>query len=242
MNQDKTKNPSILFLHGLFGSADNLKKLAQAFTDYPLFLIDLRNHGLSPWRDAMDYRVMSQDVQHFIARHCQQAPMIVGHSMGGKVAMQLAKSSPELIERLIVLDIAPAIYPLSWHQKVFEILSALKSETNKIKVRAQLEAHFPVETAHFLMKSYKTDHWLFNLKAILAHHQAICDWEDEGAIYVPALFLKGDRSPYINEENESLILSQFPLSQIEQIANAGHNVHLEQPAQVSCAIKNWLET
>lgn len=250
IQQKQTNNQAtpIIFLHGLFGSASNLTKIAKPFAqDHHTIQVDLRNHGLSPWSDCMNYDVMSDDLQALIKQHCDRSPIIIGHSMGGKVAMRFAKQNPHCVESLIVLDIAPVNYPAEWHQPVFQALkkvSQLKKteRENKVIVQAILSEHLPQETVQFLIKSFKNSQWLFNLDAILKNQNEINSWNDEEICFAPTLFLKGEHSPYVNFEGEQAILTQFPISEVKTIQNAGHNVHFDQPDQVVQTIQRWIES
>lgn len=236
------KLKTIIFLHGLFGSASNLSKVAHCFNDkYQTVQVDLRNHGLSSWSTEITYEAMSLDLKEFVNSYCKEPPIIIGHSMGGKVAMKFAKSFPELIERLIVLDIAPVSYPGNKHQAVFEALQKTTLYAIKPDVLACLSQMLPIETVQFLMKSYKNNGWLFNLAALNQAQKQIQSWEDSAPCFIPTLFLKSDHSNYINEMGEQAILMQFPISTIETINNAGHNIHLEQPSLVCQKIKEWLD-
>lgn len=238
----------ILLLHGLFGNLDNLAVIAREFSnDYQIIQVDLRNHGLSPWSDEMNYLVMANDVIQLIYDLTLDNIILIGHSMGGKVAMRITDLMPHAIQHLIVLDIAPVKYIADSHSQVFAAINACTTfiqeqpQSNDRKTIQQIMRQYINEpTIQFLLKSYQSNHWLFNFKAIENHYNDICGWQDIAPYYQPVLFIKGGNSDYIKTEYSSEIVSQFPYAIIETIESAGHNVHNEQPQQVIATIKQWI--
>ncbi|WP_392562834.1 alpha/beta fold hydrolase [Orbus sturtevantii] len=233
----------IIFLHGLFGNLDNLAILAREFAPYyQTIQIDLRNHGLSPWADDMDYQLMAHDVLALINQLGLKDIILVGHSMGGKVAMQLAKEAENLIAQVIILDIAPVTYYDDSHSKVFKAINAglAVQAHDKAALNSIMSQYLNEATVQFLLKSYKSNKWLFNFKAIEQHYTDIRSWKEITPYRQPVLFIKGAQSDYIIEGYYSDILMQFPYAKIEGIEGAGHNVHFDKPKQVITLIKNWL--
>ena len=139
------RRPPVVILHGLFGSARNWQTVAKALaTHLHVFSVDLRNHGASPWTASMTYPEMAEDVRRFIETHCAEPPMVIGHSMGGKTAMTLAMTHPEVLERLVVVDIAPAPSGNS-HLHIVQALSAvdLEDAIRRAEVDAWLADEIP---------------------------------------------------------------------------------------------------
>ena len=238
----------VILLHGLFGSMDNLGVIGRALMDdFQVIQVDLRNHGFSPWSDDMNYILMAQDIQSLITLLSLQNVIIIGHSMGGKVAMRLTELLPDRIKVLIVLDIAPVSYTSDSHRQVFQAINACtsyvdgKQQPNDRKsVQAIMSHYLNFSTIQFLLKSYKSEHWLFNFQAIEQHYGDICSWQQITPYYHSTLFIRGGNSNYIQSDYYTDILNQFPYSVIETIEGAGHNVHNEKPEQVISLIKQWI--
>lgn len=234
----------ILFLHGLFGNLDNLAVLAREFSqDYQVVQIDLRNHGLSPWSDEMNYQLMANDVLSLINRLALENIILVGHSMGGKVAMQLTQIAPQLIEQMIVLDIAPISYQADSHTPVFKAIEACMTQqlSDKKAIQNTMREYIADPIILFLLKSYKAGSWLFNYPAIANHYVDIRGWSEISPYRQPVLFIRGSRSEYIIEGYLGDILTQFPYAAIETVEGAGHNVHSQKPQQVIALIRDWLK-
>lgn len=242
------QGPTILLLHGLFGNLDNLGIIARAFNhQYQIIQVDLRNHGLSPWFNEMNYTVMAEDIVELIQSLAVEELIIIGHSMGGKVAMRLTEMIPIRIKSLIILDIAPVIYTADSHSQVFKAINACTTyiqgqqvPNDRNTVQQVMIQYLSQSTIQFLLKSYKSDHWLFNFPVIEKHYSDILGWQDITPYYQPVLFIKGSHSEYINQEFHSDILNQFPYAVIETVESAGHNVHSEQPQTVIALIEQWI--
>lgn len=233
----------IVFLHGLFGNLDNLAILAREFSqNYQVIQIDLRNHGLSPWSDEMNYALMADDVFKLINQLSLQNIILVGHSMGGKVAMQLTQIAPHLIAHMVVLDIAPISYCADSHTRVFKAIDAciVNHLTERKDIQQTMSAYIPEPIILFLLKSYKSGRWLFNYQAITKHYADIRGWSEIEPYRQPVLFIRGSQSNYIIDDYLSEILTQFPYAAITTVEGAGHNVHTAQPKQVVALIKDWL--
>ena len=229
----------IIILHGVFGTSDNWQTFAKQLADrYQIFLPDQRNHGLSPHDDAFDYHVMSEDILEFIEEHKLKNPIILGHSMGGKVAMFFATKYPDQFEKMIVVDIAPRAYPVH-HQKILEALGAVR--INEIGSRKEAEDQMKPYIAdfgirQFLLKNLKREDndtftWKLNLPVIRKNIERIGEAVDDSrAVEKPVLFVGGEKSEYIRKDDHPLIARIFPQSRIVTIPGAGHWIHAEQPA------------
>jgi esterase len=233
-----TGQPMII-LHGLFGQSDNWNTLAKQFGDqgFEVFTVDQRNHGLSPHSDIWNYQAMSDDLLELIRDNNLKNVILIGHSMGGKTVMQFTLQHPELVDKMIVADMSPRYYPLH-HQSVLKALNAV--DFTIVKTRRDAEnilAQFIEDagTKQFLLKNiyWKEDgllDWRFNLKVITAQianaGEAI---NSDNSVDVPSLFIRGERSDYISDEDMDHIHDLFPRSMLETIADAGHWVHAEKP-------------
>jgi len=236
----------IIILHGLFGQSDNWNSLAKQFAEngFEVYAVDQRNHGLSPHSDVWNYKVMSEDVYELITDLNLKNVILLGHSMGGKTAMQFAVNHAECLDKLVVADIAPKYYPIH-HQGVLEALQAV--DFNVVKTRREVEDVLSkyisdFGTKQFLLKNIfwldETEMaWRFNLKVIIQQIETVGqDVEHTGdatpldiVCDVQTLFVRGENSNYILEEDIDLIHEIFPRSALETIQSAGHWVHAEKP-------------
>jgi pimeloyl-ACP methyl ester carboxylesterase len=228
----------ILILHGLFGSLDNWRTISRRLSDhFHVFTLDLRNHGRSPHSDAMSYDVMADDVAEFLQTHNLQRAHILGHSLGGKVAMHFALSYPNRVARLIVADIAPRAYSPS-HLAILDAMRSLNlaSFANRNDIDRALAQAIPQSALrHFLLKNVtRTDSgafaWKLNLPAIRQNHSALLGAID-GAHPFPGavLFIRGGKSDYVQNADHESILRLFPQAAFETIPNAGHWLHTDAP-------------
>ena len=239
----------LIILHGLLGMLDNWQTLARRFADhYAVYTLDLRNHGRSPHSADMDYHLMAQDVVDFMDEHNIQAANILGHSMGGKVAMQLAVSFPARVTSLIPVDIAPKRY-LPGHEHILEALSSVEPE--EAETRTEIEEELVAQLhslpiARFLMKNLarKSEggfEWKMNLNAIRINYDKIIGEIEEEHIYDgPALFIRGGKSGYVEDGDLDGIRSHFPNAKLITIENAGHWVHADQPDELFDAVIAFL--
>ena len=240
---------SLLILHGLLGAARNwgaiVKDLSQ---DYQVFTLDLPNHGGSDWTHSMDYPSQAQIIAHWLQDH--GAPMhVLGHSMGGKIAMTIALTQPELITDLIVADTAPVAYDHDFTV----LLNAMKAvPLAEITKRADVEAHLAQNLPDpriraFLMQNLASTEagfrWRSNLDLMLASQPEILGFPD----FPPSthfdgrtLFLHGALSDYVRPQYESTIRQRFPNVQFNALANAGHWLHADQPAAFIAAVRGFL--
>jgi pimeloyl-ACP methyl ester carboxylesterase len=241
----------IIILHGIFGSSDNWMTVARSLSsDYKVFTLDQRNHGQSFHSDKFDYPSMVNDLKKFIAEHEIVNPFIIGHSMGGKVAMNFAISFPELLKELVIVDISPRSYPIH-HDNILEGLSSI--ELDKLQSRndadTQLSKYVSDSTTrNFLLKNLSRDEtgnftWKINLPVI----RMKMEWVGIGLpgndkFEKKTLFIKGEKSNYINEQDYDLIKARFPNSEIKVIKDAGHWVHAEQPELFITLLNDFLKS
>ncbi|OCG01271.1 alpha/beta fold hydrolase [Gilliamella sp. wkB112] len=233
---------AIFFLHGVFGSLDNLNMLAKDLQlNYQTIQVDMRNHGLSPWSDKMTFQAMADDIAELCHDLCLQNVIFIGHSMGGKVALQLTQIIPDIIERIVAIDIAPVKYPVSTNALVLKALAQCCNITDKKQIINIMKANGLSEpTIMFLLKSYKNGQWLFNIDVIIKQYASLCDWSSISPWLKPTLFIKGGNSDYICEADYEKIFQQFPYAKIETVIGAGHNVHAEKTTQVLQILHHWL--
>lgn len=238
--------PTLVFIHGLFGDLNNLGVIARQFIGrYPVLRVDLRNHGQSFHSDEMDYALMAQDVVDILNHLNINKIILIGHSMGGKTAMKLTALFPHLVEKLIVIDIAPVAYSANSQDPAFNALLAVKNAQSANRQQAQqVMTEFLPDTAvqQFLLKSFNAnsaDYFRFNLTALKRHYPQLADWQPCYS-EVPTLFIRGGLSHYIKTEYKDLVLSQFPCATSFTINGCGHWVHGEKPDLVLRAIERFL--
>ena len=230
----------LVLLHGLFGQADNwfgvAPKLAEKFH---VFVPDLRNHGHSPHHPEMDYPLMAADVDAFFTAQKIDSASVVGHSMGGKVAMQLALDFPDRVKKLVVVDMAPRAYKRT-HDHIFDALLSL--DLPQFQSRPQIEdalapAIPSLNLRRFLLKNLGRDeqgsfYWKMNLRGVAENYLRLGRVLSEGAPFTkPTLFIRGGKSDYISAHDEGEIRRRFPTADIQDIAAAGHWVHADTPEE-----------
>ena len=232
--------PAVAILHGLFGSGRNWASIAQRLAaHHRVIAFDLRNHGASPWTDTMGYAAMAEDVGVAMRARGHERYTLIGHSMGGKVAMVAALSAPEAVERLVVVDIAPVSYPVPFLAYV-RAMRALDLDAVARRRDADLQLGRiigdPAERGFLLQNLVFGDgrpRWRLNLAALEAALPEIAGFPavSAGTAYDgPALFIAGGRSRALLPEHEPAIRALFAHAVVKRIAAAGHWVHAEQPA------------
>ena len=243
--QQSTSNSPVVLIHGLFGSLDNLGVLARDLgQDRTLLQLDLRNHGLSERSDEMNYPAMAQDVVETLDEYGIEKAIIIGHSMGGKVAMALTAVAPERIDKLVLIDIAPVDYHVRRHDEIFAAINAVTEAG--IKTRSQAAARMreyikEEGVIQFLLKSFAEGVWKFNVPVLWDQYEQIVGWQPLPAWDHPALFIRGGASPYVDESHREALLSQFPKARAHVVAGAGHWVHAEKPEAVLRAIHRFID-
>ena len=229
---------TLVLLHGLFGSSANWGSIARALADdYRVLVPDLRNHGRSPHAQGMDYTAMSADLLDLLERHGVKRCLLVGHSMGGKVAMQLALQQPQRVAGLAVVDIAPLSYRHDFHVVLDAMasidLAGLRDRTQADRALAGAIPEGGVRgfLLQNLARAGSDWHWRINLEAIRKAMSDITGFEPPpGATYPgPAHFIFGERSDYVQPGAEGLIRPMFPRATFCPVAGAGHWVYAEQP-------------
>ena len=244
-------NQTILILHGLFGSKRNWQSIARQLGDrFQVFTLDLRNHGESEHSDAMSYQDMADDVFKFIADYELREVSIVGHSLGGKVAMQMALQHPEIIKRLVVIDIAPVQYQHDFNNLI-DSLNALPMD--QISSRQEADEHLqasvqPESLRQFLLQNLRKLEtgfaWRVNLNAIQSCIDDLMGFpvdQKNQQYHNRILFLKGEKSDYIKHLYEREIFRIFPGALFITVEGAGHWLHTENPGFVVCEIGKFIK-
>jgi len=236
----------VVILHGLFGSSRNWRGVARALEPHHrVYCVDLRNHGRSPWDASMTYPEMADDVRMLIESEELDRPVVMGHSMGGKTAMTFALETPELVGRLIVVDIAP----VSYVDRFTSYLDAMRAiDTQSLTKRAdamhQLAAkvHDP-GVVGFLAQNLvpRGDHfdWRLNLAAIAAAVPVLSGFPAELMLRSyrgPAMLIRGSLSDYVQPADQAALAKPFPAMRVVEIEGAGHWVHADRPAEFVAAL------
>ncbi|MBP2196879.1 esterase [Pantoea cypripedii] len=233
----------ILLIHGLFGSLDNLGVLARGLRDAcPTLQVDVRNHGLSSRSEIMNYPAMAQDMVETLDAQGIDRVSVVGHSMGGKIAMALSTIAPHRIEKLVMIDIAPVDYQTRRHDEIFAAIRAVsaagvtrRSEAAEV-MRTLLDEEGVIQ---FILKSFQDGEWRFNVPVLWDNYTTISGWEEVPAWPHPALFIRGGDSPYLDNQHRDALLRQFPQAHAHVISGAGHWVHAEKPEAVLRAVRRF---
>ncbi|WP_339785105.1 alpha/beta fold hydrolase [uncultured Imperialibacter sp.] len=226
----------LIILHGLFGASDNWLTIGKSLSEhFEVYLVDQRNHGQSFHDPEHNFDVMAEDLANFIKENNITQPIVLGHSMGGKVAMNYALSHPGELEKLIVVDISPRGYKVH-HDQILKGLKSidLGSLDSRKEADDQLAKYVPnLGERQFLLKSLSRTgdgfEWKINVAAIDINIGLIVGEIDGEPNPVPALFIDGENSNYIRDIDLPIIKKLFPDSQVVTIKNAGHWVHAEQP-------------
>ena len=241
--------PGLIILHGLFGSLDNWHTMSKRFGEgNRVFALDQRNHGRSPHSDIFTYDAMREDLRGFYAQTGLSHASLLGHSMGGKTAMEFALAYPEMVEKLIVVDIAPRAY-LPQHDDLLKALAEidLARAMTRREVENALGEHIPsIPVRMFLMKNLKRSEdgrfsWKMNLAAIRANYDEVHRAVAGGRVFPhPALFIRAQWAAYISDEDTDDIRALFPRARIATI-DAGHWVHAEAPEPFFRTVRQFLD-
>lgn len=241
----------LIILHGFLGMGDNWKSIGRKFSEqgYQVHLVDQRNHGRSFRHDVFSYDVLVEDLKSYCERHELSDIILLGHSMGGKAAMLFAVTYPEVVSKLIVADISPKFYPIH-HDAILKGLSALDFDTLQSRGEAdEILSEYVSDsgTRQFLLKNI---YWIdkgklalrINLEVLKSN---VAEIGEKLPMYSKfngeTLFLRGDKSDYITEIDESLIQKHFPCSNIVTIKNAGHWLHAENPIDFFKEVMQFLK-
>lgn len=229
--------PALIILHGLFGSSSNWRSIARRLSQYSdVYTLDLRNHGASFWDDEMDYPTMAEDVAEFISETKLATVNLIGHSMGGKTAMTLALSQPDLIQRLLIVDIAPVTYQHS-HAPFIDALLELDLtaiENRKQADQALQEAIPETGVRQFLLQNLVQQDggfsWRVNLTVLRDRMPDLIGFPEFSASFDrPTLFLYGEHSDYVIPAYHATIKQYFPQAELQAVNGAGHWLQAEQP-------------
>lgn len=246
----KSNAQPMIIMHGLFGSCDNWLTQAKLLVEnYTVYTLDLRNHGLSPHSDDFDYTYMVADLLEFIEDHKLKNPIIIGHSMGGKTAMNFALAHPDKLSVLIIVDIAPRAYNLE-HYTIAEGLNAITIDTLTSRNEADEQlAKFVSESdvRQFLLKNLQRKpeggfSWKINLKVLTEKLGNVgVDLQYTGSFGKPVLFIKGNHSNYVRDEDVTQILKIFPQAKLEGL-DTSHWVQAEKPKEFVELVTSYLST
>ncbi len=242
--------PPLVLLHGMLGSSRNWQT---AGTDlaahFHVLALDLRNHGKSPHADTMEYAEMMADVLGWLDAQGLERVTLVGHSMGGKVAMLLACCHPERVEKLVVVDIAPRDYFWPGHRQSFAAMNELN--LGDLHSRAEAEVRFEGRVPSWPLRKFLTTNlertpeggwfWQINLPVVTAALPALekSPLQAEDRFAGPTLFLAGEKSNYIEADDHAVIRAHFPAAEIRVVADSGHNPHMEKRAEFVAAVSEF---
>jgi len=250
--EDKLGTPILVF-HGLFGMLDNWGNFGKKFSEYmPVHLIDLRNHGRSFHSDEISLEVMSKDIDSYLNHHNLDKVNLLGHSLGGKVVMEYAISNPVRIDKLIVADISPKAYP-PHHEVIFQALQSvnLSYVSGRKDAENQIKKYISdIDVIQFLLKNLyweeinnekKKLSWRFNLSVLNENYKYfVTKAVKTGTFNGKTLFLSGEKSNYITQDDEALISQKFPNYILKKIPKAGHWLHAENPTDFNYEIEKFL--
>ena len=242
--------PHVVILHGLFGMSDNWHQVARDLSPtYRVHALDLRNHGKSPHDPVMTYEAMALDVVEYLEMHAISAAVIVGHSMGGKVAMTLALQHPDMVLGLVVVDISPREYE-DRHDDILDAFCTFPIESVKSRQEAttiMTKMVGSASTAQFLLKNLKRKgesgfEWKIPVSTIKETYPNIIRETTDGSPYEgPTLFLRGENASYLVPADTPLLERLFPSFAMHTIPGAGHWVHADNPAEFRRSLADFLQ-
>lgn len=238
--------PPLLIAHGLYGSARNWGVIAKRLSDArQVIVVDMRNHGQSPRAAQNGYEDMADDLAEVIENHGGKAD-VLGHSMGGKAAMMLALTRPDLVSSLVVADIAPVAYDRTQMPFITAMRAVDLSLVHKRSDAAEQLAAQGVEPAlqSFFTQSLDLSgpRWILNLDALAEEMPKIMGFPDvSGAYEGQTLFLTGAQSDYVQPEHRPRIKALFPKARFAKLRDAGHWLHADQPRAFEAAVRAWLD-
>ncbi len=250
-HQKLGQGPPVLILPGLLGSADNWRSIAKKLAPHhTLYLVDHRNHGQSFHSDIMTYEAMVEDLKHLMTQQGIVDPVLIGHSMGGKVAMQFAQSYPEALYKLVVVDIAPRAYDMTKLSGILQRLrqTPLKGVRTREEVDKHLHHYIPENLMRWhCMKNLRRDErgelvWRSNIPILadsIPHLERAVTFQTP--FYKPTLFVKADQSDYIQTQDLPLIKTMFPNYVLKHIEHAGHWVNHDRPKMLVEAAACFLQ-
>ncbi len=239
----------VLILHGLFGFSDNWQTIAKGLaTEHLVVTPDLRNHGRSPHVPTHSYPEMAEDLRVFMEEKWMFHAAVVGHSMGGKVAMQLALTYPDMVEKLVVVDMEPGQAEDN-HSDIIDALLGL--DLSKMTQRSEAEAYLAKRipdfgTRQFLLKNITREDngsftWKMNLPVLWKHYQDILAAVTGEPFEKPTLFVRGSRSNYVQDSEWEKTKLLFPNAELVTIEGTGHWVHAEKPKELLEVLREFLK-
>ena len=247
------QGPAVILIHGLFGNLDNLNSLSKSLEpNYRVIRVDVPNHGLSPHWSTMSYPALALAMVELMDKLLIDKAHLVGHSMGGKIALATALSFPERIISVVAADIAP----VSYQDRHLSVFNALKSvDLSNIENRSQalsslLQSGIDAGTAQFLLKNLTRDEtgfkWKMNLDGLLDCYPEMIAWYNDSVpvkmIYKgPCLFIRGGDSDYITADHRQTIMAQFPNVQAKTIEGAGHWLHAQKPTIFNRLVSEFID-
>ncbi|MFD1294773.1 alpha/beta fold hydrolase [Lutibacter holmesii] len=239
----------LLILHGYFGMSDNWRSLGNKFAEnFEVHLIDQRNHGRSFHTDDFDYELLVEDLCQYIENHNLSKVHLLGHSMGGKVAMLFAVTHPEMVNKLIVADISPKYYK-PHHQQILAALNAVNFSIQDSRKKVEEVLKMYIEEPGILQFLLKNVYWKtkgqlayrFNIHSLTENNSEVGEALPSFTHFNGAtLFLKGENSNYITKNEESLIEAHFSNATIVTVKNAGHWLHAENPSDFYTEVVTFL--
>ena len=239
----------VIILHGLFGTGDNWRTFAGMLKDqFEVLLVDLRNHGRSFWSDDFDYEIAAQDVVDLMDELEIPHADIIGHSMGGKVAMTLAQNHPDRVDKLVVVDIAQKKYPRG-HDQIFDAIFSVEPALLNDRKEAEDKLALKISehgVRQFLLKSLARDkdggfRWKTNFKALYKNYEKVLSEVEVAEVKAKTLFIRGSRSSYIREEEVSSLAGHLPEAEVSIVSiDAGHWVHAERPKELFSHVSSFL--
>lgn len=246
--QQRGQGPDVILVHGLFGSLDNLGNLARALEDaFTVTTVDLRNHGKSFHSDDMSLKAMSEDIISLMDALGIAKAHLVGHSLGGKVVMQVALSHPERVARLVLADIAPVTYQHRHHDNVFEALTHVDpAGYNSRKEVEEAVSPFISEPGVrlFILKNLQKGeqgfYWRLNVPVLVSRYDEVLKAPEGQPFSGPTLFIKGGDSPYLTEAHSGAVQERFPGAKLKVISGTGHWLHAEKPAVFNKLVRDFL--
>jgi len=244
----------LIILHGLFGMSDNWMTMSKRFSESGFYVLatDLRNHGQSPHSEEWNFQVMAEDIFELMQDKNISTASVIGHSLGGKVVMQMATMQPQKLSALVVADMAPKKYPVV-HGSIITALNEIKIETLSSRKEAEEALSKRINdtaTLQFLLKNIyrketatgKVLSWRFNLAVI---SKKIENGSEEiqfpSTVNIPALLLRGEHSDYVTDKDISEFKKIFPLAEAVTVKNSGHWIHADQPEEFFTVANNFLK-
>lgn len=245
-----SKNTTIVFLHGLLASAQNWQGITKRLSiEYHCIALDLPNHGNSPHDDQADYEFLVDCFEAFIEEQDIESFYLIGHSMGGKVAMLYALNHPERIKKLVVEDIAPKTYPM----RFLPLMGAMDAlNLSKYKTRKEVDQALKEDVPDPLLRMFvmtnlvrdddKHFEWRVNLKGLIENASYIMSFPETHQVYYDeVLFMCGEKSDYVTEKDRDIIKKYFPKANVVFFKEASHWLHAEKPQPFTEGLQHFLE-